>query len=178
MFGPVQMGASQTGIVDRMAAELVRWADNDRRGYAFGGKKRGKAAKYLAPVLSDLIREARINGHDPDELVTRAVAKVTSRYYHRLFDALPTTPDGDFDIREVEKCIRSLNRLGRKYKDAMDNIKKHVKWETTPPENRAAMRSALGAATSDPFGSVEGAYESLFQQDRDAREYLNGKVDY
>lgn len=178
MFGPVQMGASQTGIVDRMAAELVRWADNDRRGYAFGGKKRGKAAKYLAPVLSDLVREARLNGHDPDELVTRAVAKVTSRYYHRLFDALPTTPDGDFDIREVEKCIRSLNRLGRKYKDAMDNIKKHVKWETTPPENRAAMRSAFGAATSDPFGSAEGAYESLFRQDRDALEYLNGKVDY
>ena len=178
MFGPVQMGASQTGIVDRMAAELVRWADNDRRGYAFGGKKRGKAAKYLVPVLSDLGREARLNGHDPDELVTRAVAKVTSRYYHRLFDALPSSPDEDFDIREVEKCIRSLNRLGRKYKDAMDNIKKHVKWETTPPENRAAMRSAFGAATSDPFGSAEGAYESLFQQDRDAREYLNGKVDY
>ena len=40
------------------------------------------------------------------------------------------------------------------------------------------MRSAFGAATSDPFGSAEGAYESLFQQDRDAREYLNGKVDY
>lgn len=178
MFGPVQMGASQSGIVDRMAAELVRWADNDRRGYAFGGKKRGKAAKYLVPVLSDLVREARLNGHDPDELVTRAVAKVTSRYYHRLFDALPSTPDGDFDIREVEKCIRSLNRLGRKYKDAMDNIKKHVKWETTPPENRAAMRSAFGAATSDPFGSAEGAYESLFRQDRDAREYLNRKVDY
>lgn len=159
LAGPVQMGASQTNIVDRMKKALEAWAENDRSGYSFGTRAKGKKPNRssLMASLSDIVSDAKANGiRDPEELLTRCIGQLAPRYYARLFNALPEKPGDDYDVREVTKCVRSLHRLGLKYDGMMQSLKKKLKmqgreWNTLDRATREMYKSVLGGTDYDPF---------------------------
>jgi hypothetical protein len=156
--GPVQMGASQTNLVDRMKETLAAWAENDRAGYSFGMARKGKAAREtVARSLADIMEDARSNGIlNPEELMVRCIGQLAPRYYSRLFNALPVNPGDDYDTKEVSKCVRSLHRLGMKYNGMMDSLKKKLSaqgrdWKSLDEATRSTLKGILKRTTNDPF---------------------------
>ena len=164
-FGPVQMGASATATQDKIVKVLKDWAYNDRRGYQparpVKGKKFAATITGLNSSVASLVREAMTNGasyKDALTIVGTAVGRLTASLYGDLMDALPDTPNGDFDAKRVTKCVRAINRLGRKRKDVINAIKdrlesRHLK---IGPEKAERWNETLSAAFSDPYGTMEG----------------------
>lgn len=157
-FGPVQMGASQTNIVDRYVKALKAWADNDRTAYAYGQSASKRRVKYVrSQILADITREARANGiQDPEELIDRAIGQLTPRYYGKLMQLLPENPEDPVDAKEIAKVCRALMRLGATYRGAKDSLEKRLKARGTKlrdltPEQRGAILDALRSGFSKPF---------------------------
>ena len=123
--GPVSMGTSRTRTNDLLEAAVERWANNDRRGYQFGRTQRkGKRARNLAPLAQDILKDARANGEvDLETRYANAIGQVMSKLYNQLFKALPRDPSADYDVKEVERCCRALNRLGAKRANILQSIK-------------------------------------------------------
>lgn len=157
IFGPVQMGASQTAVQKRLVAALERWATDDRRGYVFGRKARGgkHAGKPYAQV-ADILRDAERNGLDPYDMLDKACGQVMRGYYGRLFRELPERPDDEVDSKEVAAIVRALHRLGGRKANAVQSMKDRYKrtgreWGTLPHETRSQVRTILGDAFTNPF---------------------------
>ena len=157
-FGPVQMGASQTHIVDRYVQALGRWANNDRTAYAFGQKSsKRRVEEVRAELLADITRDARSNGiQDPEELIDRAVGQLTPRLYGRLMKLLPEKPEDPVDAREIAKTCRALMRLGATYRSARQSLEKRlqargVRLHDMPAEARQRMLDTLREGFTKPF---------------------------
>lgn len=157
-FGPVQMGASQTHIVDRYVQALGRWANNDRTAYAFGQTSSKRRAKEVrAELLADITRDARSNGiQNPEELIDRAVGQLTPRLYGRLMRLLPEKPEDPVDAREIAKTCRALMRLGATYRSARQSLEKRlqargVRLHDMPAETRQRMLDTLREGFTKPF---------------------------
>lgn len=158
IFGPVQMGVSQTAVQKRLVARLEKWAANDRAGYRFGRKPAGKGKYAGKPyqLVTDILQDARRNGLDPDEQLYTACGQVMRGYYGKLFAALPERPDDDYDAREVSRILRALLRLGSKRSGALTALKDRYKtsgheWKTLPPEQRQRVREILDEGFGTPF---------------------------
>lgn len=157
IFGPVQMGASQTAVQKQLVAALEKWAANDRRGYAFGRAVRGgkRAGKPYAQV-ADILRDAERNGLDPHDMLDKACGQVMREYYGRLFRELPEHPGDEVDAKKVAAIARALYRLGGRKANAVQSMKDRYektgrKWDTLPREVRSQARAALGDAFTNPF---------------------------
>ena len=157
-FGPIQMGASQTNIVDRYVKALKAWADNDRTAYAYGQRASKRRVKYMrSESLADITREARANGiQNPEELIDRAVGQLTPRYYGKLMQLLPENPEDPVDAKEIAKVCRALMRLGATYRGARESLEKRLKARGVElrgltPEQRNATIDALRSGFSKPF---------------------------
>jgi hypothetical protein len=109
------------------------------------------------PLVSDILRDAERNGLDPKDMYDKASGQVAVRLYSRLFSALPKNPGDEYDVKEVEKCARALNRLGAKRKNAMQSVKDRLKrhgrdWDSVlTPEQKQMYRSLVKSAMSDPY---------------------------
>lgn len=157
VVGPVSMGASQTAIQDKLVTAITAWANNDRRGYKYGMSRKDKNAKYTTGYVADILKDAERNGLDAKDMFDKALGQVMTRVYSRLFRALPTDPSRDFDVKEVERCARILNRLGAKKQSVVQSIKKRLErqgrdWDTVlTPEQRAMYLEVIGKALRHPF---------------------------
>lgn len=157
IFGPVSMGASETAVQKKLVKALSAWAMDDRSAYRWSAPQKGKKAKPNYSLVSDILADARRNGLDPDEQYTKAVGQITPRLYSRLFTLLPKEPGDDYDVREVSKIARALNKLGRKKADALQAIKKRLdaqgkNWtRELTSEQRTMIRSVLGERMKRPF---------------------------
>ena len=158
-FGPVQMGAAQTGIVDRYVKALQRWASNDRSAYAFArSMSKSRKREVFQGMLSDITRDARANGiMNPEELIIRAIGQLTPRYYGRLINGLLDAQFGkDLDARELNKVGRALLRLGASYKSAKDSLEKRLKTmgvslRSLAPETRVNILAPMRQVFTRPF---------------------------
>lgn len=156
IFGPVQMGASQTATQKRLVATLEKWAANDSSGYRYGRMATGKRAGKPYQLVVDVLQDAERNGLDPQDQLDKACGQVMRGYYGKLFDALPERPNDDYDVREVSKILRALNRLGSKKANALSALKDRYKtsgheWKTLPLEQRQRVRDILGEGFASPF---------------------------
>lgn len=164
IFGPVSMGASQTAIQDKLVKAVTMWANNDRRGYSAGMQRKSKTAKYNTGMVADILRDAELNGLDAKDMYDKALGQVMTRVYSRLFRALPADPSKDFDVKEVERCARILNRLGAKKKSVVQSIKKRLErqgrdWGTVlTPEQRDMYMRVIGTALKHPFDFGEAIF--------------------
>ena len=145
-LGPVQMGASQTNIQDRLVKAIEAWANNDRNAYRRGAKARVKSSKLLAERVSDVLHDARVNGLDPESQLNKAYGQVATKLYSRLLDLLPDDPADGYDTRAVAAVARALNRVGAKKESVLKSIKTRVearmkrqgiRWGDLPAERRA-----------------------------------------
>lgn len=156
-FGPVQMGESQTGIQKRVKTAMRYYAENDRRAYAFG-VKHGHLSQARSMVLADVLVDARRNGHDATMLQNRAIGQLAGEYYGRLFKSLPKHANDDFDVKEVERCIRALHRLGIKWDSLVKSVKTRSEglhgtdWAKISPEDRKFMMDLVKTVWHDPHG--------------------------
>ena len=163
MIGPVSMGASKTNISDRMKASLAAWAENERAGYKYGIRTTSHGKKvnryHLVNRLSDIMADAKANGvHDPEELMVRAIGQLCTRYYARIFNALPENPGDKFDVKEITKCVRALHRLGIKQKSMMNSVKKRLKmqgreWKTLTGEQKSMYRAIIKSVDQNPYST-------------------------
>lgn len=156
IFGPVQMGASQTATQKRLVAALEKWAANDSSGYRYGRKAEGKRAGKPYQLVVDVLQDAERNGLDPQDQLDKACGQVMRGYYGKLFDALPESPNDDYDVREVSRILRALNRLGSKKANALSALKDRYKtsgheWKTLPLEQRQRVRDILSEGFVNPF---------------------------
>lgn len=158
IFGPVQMGASQTATQKRLARALEAWAANDRSGYSFGRVVRGSRAGKPASRVVDILHDAELNGLDPAEQLDKACGQVLVKLYGRLCKMLPERPGDDYDVREFSRVVRAINRVGGKKRNAVKSMRSRfdslrgTNWKTLAPEDRAFYRSVVGAGFADPYG--------------------------
>lgn len=161
IFGPVSMGASETAIQDRLVKAISAWATDDRSAYRWSAPQRGKKVKPNYSLVSDILADARRNGLDPDEQYVRAVGQITPRLYSRLFSLIPENPGDSYDVREVSKVVRALNKLGSRKTAALQAIKKRLdargkNWtRVLSPEQRAMIRSIVGETMKRPFDDTD-----------------------
>jgi hypothetical protein len=115
-------------------------------------------------MVADILRDAELNGLDAKDMYDKALGQVMTRVYSRLFRALPTDPSKDFDVKEVERCARILNRLGAKKKSVVQSIKKRLErhgrdWDTVlTPEERDMYMRVIGTALKHPFDFGEATF--------------------
>lgn len=158
---PVQMGSSTTALLKRAEAAITSWANNDRSFYSRGGDLPNKAGQRMYRELADIEYDAKTAGVlDFDKsIVLPALNKVVPTLYRRLFNALPTKPDGDFDKREVERCVRALHRLGRHFDGILDSMRGRYEraggaWESLGERGRRRVERILWEASQKPFGTM------------------------
>ena len=159
VFGPVKMGASRRKTINDLKAVLSAWASNDRTGggYSFGvRRKEGWMSNY--DRVSEILRDAKLNGIDPAEAFKEAVGQVQSKYYRTIYAELPKALDDNFDEAELRKAARALNRLGTKLENAYKSLQTNAKhagldWKKMPREIRLLMREALRGAIVNPYGN-------------------------
>ncbi len=162
ILGPVQMGASQRSIRTRLEAEITRWARNDRTAYSWGtGRKGGgKAAKRLASRFMPTLEDARRNGLKPQAELNAALASVATRLYGRLLDLLPENATDSYDVAEVERVCRQLNRVLSRKASVLKSVKKsfndrlNSSWKSLPPELRARYRAIIARTMENPFSGL------------------------
>lgn len=162
IFGPVQMGASQTNIQDRLTKVITAWAHNDRSGYRFGGPRRSKASDAFlsSGIVSDILHDAKVNGFDPEDQLNKAIGVVLSREYGRFFKALPETAGGEFDERELRSAARALNRLLAKKTAVIRSIKTRLEaqgkdWKSISKEDRKMYGVIVTEALGSPWTSMD-----------------------
>jgi hypothetical protein len=161
--GPVQLGESGTAIQDRLVPVLRDWAFNDRKGYRPAHRVGGRFHSTVAGLnttVNGLVRTAMANGapaSDALKIVDSALGKLTASLYGELMDALPSTPDGDFDVKRVERTVRAINRLGRRRKDLCEAIENKLKSRKAriSAELRQRWRDVLREAFRNPYGKGE-----------------------
>lgn len=157
IFGPVQMGASQTATQKKLVAALEKWAANDRSGYAYSTARKGRNAGKPRDVVAEILRDAEVNGLDGIDQLNKACGQVTRNYYGKLFDLLPEKADGEFDVQEASRIFRALNRLGSRKANAMAALKARYKtagreWKSLTPEMRRMVASAVAEGFRNPYG--------------------------
>lgn len=166
IVGPVQMGASQTNIQDRLVKVLTAWARNDRTAYAYGAPagKGTKAPKLLSRHVTDILRDAKANGLDPEQQLNKAYGQVATKLYGELVDLIPDDPRADYDARAVERAARAVNRVGAKKAQVLKSLKARVEarlkargltWKSLPAEDRARYANAVASAVGNPFGTYD-----------------------
>jgi predicted NAD-dependent protein-ADP-ribosyltransferase YbiA (DUF1768 family) len=166
MMGPVNQGTSKTRSqkeVRRILTDFVR--DNRHNDpWSFTGNRQN-----LTKLCSLALKEARMNGLDPDELLTSALGQVTSQEYIRLFEALPRTKKDEVDARTAKAALRALYRVNRKRSAILQSIKKKYKnagvdWSKQKNAAiRAAVKNFLGESRADPWVSDDDVDE-LFER--------------
>lgn len=168
MMGPVNMGTSETRSqkeVRRLLTEFVRDERHNDPWSFYGVSNRNK----LRQVCTLALKEARMNGLDPDEVLKSALGQVTSQEYIRLFNALPRTEKDSVDAREAKAALRSLYRANRKLADIRQSLKKKYKdagvdWSKQKNSAiRAAVKDFLGESRADPWVPDE-AVDELFER--------------
>lgn len=166
IVGPVQMGASQTNIQDRLVKVLTAWARNDRTAYAYGtpAGKGAKASKLLSRHVADILRDAKANGLDPEQQLNKAYGQVATKLYGELVDLIPDDPRADYDARAVERAARAVNRIGAKKAQVLKSLKARVEarlkargltWKSLPAEDRARYANVVANAVGNPFGTYD-----------------------
>lgn len=166
MVGPVNQGTSKTRSQKEIRRILTDFVRDDRHNdpWSFPGNR-----KNLAQLCALALKEARMNGLDPDEVLTSALGQVTSQEYIRLFEALPRTEKDEVDARSAKAALRALYRVNRKRSAVLQSLKKKYKsagvdWSK---QKNAAIRSAvkdfLGESRADPWVSDDDVDE-LFER--------------
>ena len=166
MFGPVNQGTSKTRSQKEIRKILTDFVRDDRHNdpWSFPGNRAN-----LKRLCTLVMKEARMNGLDPDELLTSALGQVTSQEYIRLFDALPKTERDTVDARKAKSALRALYRVNRKRSAILQSLKKKYKAagvDWTQQKNvpmRAAVKAFLSETAHDPWVEDEEA-EALFQR--------------
>lgn len=167
VIGPTSRGASKFAVVKELETELKRWAENDRRGYAYGGpirkRKSQKAGNEIAKRnvnVRGLLATAVANGHvtekDAYTLVDSALQTLVRDERKRVIELVPDTPDGAYDVQAWNKSMRVLQRYGSFGKNLRDNLIKRLKeqnrWHDLTDEQRARFNQLLRSARRDPYG--------------------------
>ena len=166
MMGPVNQGTSKTRSQKEIKKILLDFVRDSRHNDAWSfPSNKAKLARLCTLVM----KEARMNGLDPDEILSSALGQVTSQEYIRLFDALPRTARDTVNARAAKAALRSLYRLNRKRSDILQSIKKkykdaNVDWsQQKNAKVRAAVKDFLGKTREDPWLSDE-LTEDLFER--------------
>lgn len=187
MFGPVQMGASQTAVQDRLRAEIEKWAANDRSGYRWGARtvRKGPVGLYsmFGAKVADILQDAKVNGLDPAQQLATAVGQVMTKYYSRLFRVLPENASDDYDTKELSKVCRSLHRLGSSKRRIMQSVKKRYdatsgKWNGLSVQHRGLINNVIGQSWANPFSSVEVPGLGEYAEAADAKGGKSGYMHY
>lgn len=166
MMGPVNQGTSKTRSQKEVRRILTEFVRDDRHNdpWSFSGNR-----KNLMQLCALVMKEARMNGLDPDELLTSALGQVTSQEYIRLFEALPRTEKDEVDARAAKAALRSLYRVNRKRDAILQSLKKKYKnagvdWsQQKNAAVRAAVKDFLGESKADPWIPDE-AVDELFER--------------
>lgn len=166
MVGPVNQGTSKTRSQKEVRKILTDFVRDDRHNdpWSFPGNR-----KNLAKLCALALKEARMNGLDPDELLTSALGQVTSQEYIRLFEALPRTEKDEVDAMSAKAALRALYRVNRKRSAILQSLKKKYKnagvdWSKQKNAAiRAAVKDFLGESRADPWVSDDDVDE-LFKR--------------
>ena len=147
--------------MDRLKDEVDAWASNDRRSYDFGRKVRARTRGGKHEKLHRAVGESEIvwryvsemlaNGYSEGQarkMLDRAIGDLKSERYRRIEKLLPETPDGDYDVREMERVVRQLHKLGVASKDLgkaiMGRLEESAAWKRRlTPEMRRRVSEIL-----------------------------------
>jgi hypothetical protein len=165
ILGPVQMGASQTNVQDRLVKAVTAWARNDRTAYAHGFPAKGaKPVKALQRHVRDVLRDAEANGLDPEQQLNTAYGQVAGRLLGELVDLIPDDPRADYDVKAVERAARAVDRVCIRKAQVLKSLKTRVEarlkpkglsWRDLPRDDRAALVARAETAVGNPFGTYD-----------------------
>lgn len=164
MFAPVQMGASMTGQQKKIAARLEKLARDDRPGDVWAESRNHRELRLLA---ADILRECRMNGFQPDEVLNSGLGTAAGNLYKALYSALPKTKDDSVNGREVAEIFRAMRRINVKKTGLEDSLWKKYKnanIDLEKPRNAAtakALRRIMHETGRDPWLGDETMDELL-----------------
>lgn len=163
VLGPVSMGTSGGAAMAALADELDKWASNDRRGYAFGGRLASdrsvpRASKALSdnPVVRRYVGQLRANGFSEPQILSlldRALGNLSSKRIRRLVDLVPDEADGAYDTREFGRLVRELRRLGRTRRGIYKSVRDRLERAGREPaaESRARATEIIANEVARPY---------------------------
>jgi hypothetical protein len=164
MFAPVQMGASMTGQQKKIAARLEKIARDDRPGDVWAESRNHRELRLLA---ADILRECRMNGFQPDEVLNSGLGTAAGNLYKALYSALPKTKDDSVNGREVAEILRAMRRINVKktgLETSLRNKYKNANIDLEKPRNAAAakaLRRIMRETGRDPWLGDEAMDELL-----------------
>ena len=163
VIGPVQMGASKTGIQKRIEERLKKFSRDDKASDIWASPKNHKNLRALS---ADILREAQINGIDPKVVLDSALGSAIQSEYIRFFNAMPKSADGSIDAMEAASAARSMWRLNRKLQSVKASMRKRyldmgVDWKKEPNDYlRRRLYNFLSEQRANPWITQEQADKS------------------
>jgi hypothetical protein len=159
MVGPTAYGVGQTASIAEMKKVFDIFADPDhyKRVYASRNMYNDLIAK-----VRDEMEDARRNGLDPERMMKFALGQAREPYYRQVYDALPKSPAGKADDKELSMAMRSLYRLWFTEEALLRSVKsRYAKTNLTldnmPLEMRQQMMGAMQEAMANPTGEEDAA---------------------
>lgn len=181
-LGPVRMGQSKRSTRLRIVERLNRFIEDERANDPWSY---GRNRKRLNLLCTDILREAQMNGVDPESIMTSALGDVAHVQYLKLMDSLPKDANSNrIDVPEAAKAVRGLVRVNRKSSDIKSSvIQKYEAMGTDVrrnPRYRAALWDLVHTLRQAPFRTDEemkARFDSWFDTSLDVRYRRSTQLD-
>jgi len=115
-LGPVTKGPNKAVIMGRMEERMKGWAKH-------GPRSAVTRQEPLWKLLSDLIREADLNGYNGLDLANSSLGAAAMDFYQQAYENLPGNPSSNVDLIKAGDALDALARLGR----GMDRVSASMK---------------------------------------------------
>ena len=162
-IGPMRMGQSKRSTRLRIAERLQEFVDDDRSNNPWSYRK-NKAKLNL--MCFDILREAKLNGVDPADIMTSALGDLAKAKYMQLMSALPRdAKENKFDVKTARSAIRALVRINRKYTDIKNSVVERYKAGGTDAKKSkefyGALQELIKSTVNSPFMTDEDMQKRL-----------------
>lgn len=118
-FAPTSKGTTAGMATTAMAQVLTAYADDGIWSAVLDVPERVNRLEQLAPAI---LEGARLNGYDPEQVLSRARAEVFSKLAGRYWKAVL-----DNDVPELERISRALLRLDTKVKSVEASMRQRAR---------------------------------------------------
>lgn len=157
MIGPTAYGVGQSASVANMKGVLEKFADPSSYSRVYSSKN---MYNDLISRVRDEMEAARINGLDPERMLSFALGQAREPYYRKVYDAIPKAPGQEPDDAELESAMRSLYRLWFVERSLLNSVKSRLgktnnPFETMDPELKAQILHAIRSSMANPTGEEE-----------------------
>ena len=172
--GPIKMGASKRSIRLRIVERLNDIISKSGTNDPFSNKMN---RRKLNLMCTDILREAQLNGVNPETIFTSALGDVIRVQYLKLMGSLPKdAANGKIDAKTAAEAVRALTICNRKAKDILRAVENKYKDAGTDakknPYFMQALKDMIRNTQVNPYLDdeyIEKRFQKWFEETGDSR---------